>query len=418
MPPDRRLYFDNAATSFPKPVCVHEAMADFATRLGASPGRGAYTEASEAGELLWRCREAINELIGGESAAHVVFTLNTSDALNLGIRGLVHSDGGGDAHIITTAMDHNSVLRPFNALCERLPVSQTRVPCDPASGIVDPDDVRRAIRPNTRLIAAVHASNVSGSIQPIGEIGRLCRERQVPLLVDAAQSLGHFPVNVRDLNIDLLAFPGHKGLLGPLGTGGLYIRPGLELRLQTVREGGTGSASEQDTHPLMMPDKYEPGSHNAIGIIGLGASVRWILDRGIESIAAHEQRLMRLMLSELGLIQGSDRRSENGLRLYGPTDLAQRVGVFAFTIDGVPHGELATVLESRYGILARSGLHCAPHAHRTLGTMHERRGGSESGGAVRLSLGPFLTDEDVRYAASALREIAREFSRHVLRTAT
>lgn len=416
MSPDRRLYFDNAATSFPKPACVHEAMADFATRLGASPGRGAYAEAREAGELLWHCREAINELISGESAAHVVFTLNTSDALNLGIRGLVRD--GGNAHIITTAMDHNSVLRPFNALCERLRVSQTRVPCDPTSGIVDPDDVRRAIRPNTRLIAVVHASNVSGSIQPVGEIGRLCRERQVPLLVDAAQSLGHIPVNVRDLNIDLLAFPGHKGLLGPLGTGGLYVRPGLESRLQTVREGGTGSVSEQDTHPSMMPDKYESGSHNALGIIGLGAGVRWILDRGIESIAAHEQRLMRLILSELGFTQGSDQRGDDGLQLHGTTELAQRVGVFAFTIDGVPHSEFAALLEARYGILARSGLHCAPHAHRTLGTLGVGRDTSVTSGAVRLSLGPFLTDEDVRYAASALREIAREFSRRVLRAAT
>ncbi|MEM1424018.1 MAG: aminotransferase class V-fold PLP-dependent enzyme, partial [Planctomycetota bacterium] len=198
-----RLYLDNAATSFPKPRAVTEAMTRYATDLGASPGRGAYRESREAAELMWRCRERLCTLINGEKPEHIVFTLNTSDALNLAIRGLL--DGRDRPHVVTTHMDHNSVLRPFNALTDDGAIEQTRVPVDPDTGIVDPDDIRRAIRPNTKLVAAVHASNVTGSLQPIGAIGRVCRECAVPLLVDAAQTIGHLPIDVQDDCIDLLA---------------------------------------------------------------------------------------------------------------------------------------------------------------------------------------------------------------------
>ena len=389
--PDR-LYLDNAATSFPKPDAVTEAMTDYAQRLGASPARGAYDEAKEAGRLVRQCRERLCELIGGQSADHIIFTLNTTDALNLAIRGLVRQ---GD-HLITTDFDHNSVLRPFHALEQRGTAHQTRVACDGETGLVDPEAIRQAIRPETRLIAIVHGSNVTGTLQPVREIGRIAREHDIPLIVDAAQSIGHLPIDVQRDHIDLLAFPGHKGLLGPLGTGGLYIRPGLEKRLQTVREGGTGSISEQPVQPEFMPDRFESGSHNAIGLIGLSEGVKWILDQGIDNLWAHEQRLIDLML------QGLDPEHTPGLTLFGPPTRDHRCGVFSIRIEGYDQPlKLSETLEQQFGILTRSGVHCAPLAHETVGTR-------QCGGTTRFSLGPFVTEEDVRRATHAVQTLCRQ----------
>lgn len=409
-PPTRRLYLDNSATSSPKPAAVWEAMARYVSEIGASPGRGRYAEAREGARLIYQCRERINRLINGESPDHVVFTLNTTDALNLAIKGVVGhrrrvSSGGGRAgrriHLVTTQLDHNSVLRPFNALADE-GAEWTCVACDPATGIVDPNDVRRALRPDTALVAVVHASNVTGALQPVGEIGRICRERAVPFLVDAAQSLGHVPIDVRALAIDLLAFPGHKGLLGPLGTGGLYLRPGMERLVRTVREGGTGTVSELDVHPDSMPEKYEPGSHNTIGIIGLSEGVNYLLDRGVEAVQRHERELMRAMLeclAELGATAGREGGTGTGgpLRLIGPSAVEGRVGVFSLVHDDLTPHQFADLLEERFGILARSGIHCAPRAHAGAA--------APGGGTTRLSLGPFLTTDDIRYVGAALAEI-------------
>lgn len=389
----RRLYMDNAATSFPKPPAVHDAMMHFATQLGASPGRGAYAEAREAGRLMHVCRQRINTLIGGESPDHVIFTLNTTDGLNLAIRGLIRP---GD-HMITTWLDHNSVLRPFNELATRLGVEQTRVTCDPVTGLVDPDDITKAIRPNTRLIALVHGSNVSGTLQPIREVGRIAREYDVFYLVDGAQTVGHVPVDVRQDYIDLLAFPGHKGLLGPLGTGALYMRPGVEGHMLTIREGGTGSVSEQDVQPAFMPDRFECGSHNAIGIIGLSEGVKWVLDQGIDQLWAHERELVRAMIEGL-----TDTGAMPGLRYFGPQGVKDRCGVFSVRIDGIDQPQaLSDLLEQRYGILTRSGIHCAPLAHMTFGT-------HAVAGMTRFSFGPFLNKRDIKYACDALGQICFE----------
>ena len=403
----KRRYFDNAATSFPKPPTVMAAMERYARELGASPGRGAYREAREAGELLWRCRERICTLINGAAPDHVVFTLNTSDALNLAIKGVIRPADRG-THVVTTWMDHNSVLRPLNALADELGIEQTRVEAEPETGLVDPEDIRRAIRPGTKLVAAVHGSNVTGTVQNISAIGRVCREAGVPLLVDAAQTLGHIPVDVQALCIDLLAFPGHKGLLGPLGTGGLYLRPGMERLVRTVREGGTGSVSESDMQPRSMPDKYEPGSHNAIGIIGLSEGVAWLLERGVESVAAHERALTTRFLDGL---RGDDAGWLPGLRLLGPPTAEDRVGVFSVVVEGMTPSRLSDLLEQRYGILTRPGLHCAPLVHRAFGRNPERVGEDHSG-ATRFSLGPFLTESDVDEATGALAEICRTVAAH------
>jgi cysteine desulfurase/selenocysteine lyase len=388
----RRVYFDNGATSFPKPPGVLEAMTRYATTLGASPGRAAFAEAVEAGKLMTRCRERLNRLINGESPKHIIFGLNTSDALNLAIRGITHHfrRHGEPVHLLTSRMEHNSILRPFNALASEFEIEQTRLECERVSGRINPDDVRAAIRPDTRLVALGHGSNVTGVIQPIEEIGAICRERNVPLLIDSAQTLGHMPIDVQAMRIDLLAFAGHKGLLGPLGTGGIYIRPGMEEIIDPVRQGGTGVGD--DWHPTTMPAKFEAGSPNAIGIIGLSEGIRWLLDQGVEKLWAEEKRLIRIMLDGL--------RDLPGLTLLGSDDPDERCGVFALNINGFEPAELSALLEDQFGILTRSGIHCAPLAHEMMGT-------KDNGGAVRLSLGPFMTEDEVRYTLDSIAEICR-----------
>jgi cysteine desulfurase family protein len=380
---------DNAATSFPKPLAVTDSMVRYARELGASAGRGAYAEAMETGGLIAECRRRLNRLFHGQSAEHFVFTLNCTDALNLAIQGMVPL--AGKSHAICTHIDHNSILRPLNALQDSGLIEQTRVPVDGKTGLVDPDDIRKAIRPGTRLIAITHVSNVTGTIQPIREIGKIAREHAVPFIVDAAQSAGHLPIDVQSDCIDLLAAPGHKALLGPLGTGFLYIRPGLEKHLRTVRQGGTGSVSEDDRQPEFMPDKYEPGSHNAIGIIGLSEGVKYVADQTVEKLAAHDLDLVRTFIEGISNI--------DGLTYFGPQGVRNRIGVFAVKIDGFDPQELSAVLESQFGILTRSGIHCAPLAHAAIGTL-------ETGGATRFSFGPFLSKQDVKFATDALCEVA------------
>ncbi len=390
-----RRYLDNAATSFPKPPGVLEAVTRYACELGASPGRGAYDEAKQAGLLFDECRERINTLINGEGPRHVVFTLNASDALNMAIRGIVHGADRtlGKPHVITTYMEHNSVLRPLNELVNRGDAEQTRIACDPVTGLVDPVDTRKAIRPNTALIAVVHGSNVTGTLQPVAEVGKIAQAHDIAFLVDAAQTLGHVPIDVRAMGIDLLAFPGHKGLLGPLGTGALYIRPGVEQRMATTREGGTGSVSDHDTQPTFMPDRFEPGSHNAPGIIGLSHGVKWILDQGVEKLWRHQRELIQIVIDRL--------TDMPGLTLFGPQGVEDRVGVFSIRIEGFDDPQaLSDVLEKDFGLLTRSGIHCAPLAHQTIGT-------DQLGGTTRLSFGPFTSEADVLFVCDCLAHICQ-----------
>jgi selenocysteine lyase/cysteine desulfurase len=299
--------------------------------------------------------------------------------------------GRDHGHAICTHIDHNSILRPLNALSDAGAIEQTRIEIDPKTGLIDPDDIRRAIRPDTKFIALTHASNVTGTIQPIREIGRIARGHAIPLIVDAAQSAGHLPIDVQADGIDLLAAPGHKGLLGPLGTGLLYIRPGVEKFLSPLREGGTGSFSEDDRQPDFMPDKYEPGSHNAIGLAGLGAGVQWVIDRGVETIRAHELDLIRTFIDGVSDI--------DGLEYFGPQGVRDRLGVFSVRVGGLTPTQLAAALENDYGILTRPGLHCAPLIHAALGT-------TACGGTTRLSFGPFLSKQDVKFATDALADVA------------
>lgn len=382
-----RLYADNAATSFPKPPGVFKAMQTYAEDLGASAGRGAYREAVETGEILLDCRERIARLIHAEEPNNIIFTLNCSGALNQAIKGLLRP---GD-HVVATMMEHNSVLRPLHRLSADGCIEVTYVTADPTTGIVDADAVLRAVRPETRLMAVIHASNVTGSLQPIDIIGPEARRRGVPLLLDAAQTAGHVPIDVRTSVIDFLAVPGHKGLMGPLGTGALYIRPGWEERLLPLTEGGTGSASEHPVQPDFLPDRFEPGSHNAIGLAGLASALEWIESKTVDSLRQHEIALCTRFLESSAEIEG--------LTVYGPTDPRDRVAVFSVHVEGFAPTELAALLESEFGILARAGFHCAPFAHRTIGSVSQ-------GGTTRLSFGGYNTLADVDRCVEALEKLA------------
>jgi len=380
----RRLYLDNAATTFPKPEAVYRAMDRYNRQVGASAGRGAYAEAIEAGQILDSCRNRLRRLLGVEDAARIVFTLNATDALNLALKGVLRP---GD-HVVTTWMDHNSVLRPLRALEERGLITVTRVRAS-GEGLVDPDDVERALSAKTRLVAVVHASNVTGSLQPIERLAELAHGAGALCLVDGAQTVGARPVLPFELGIDLLAFPGHKALMGPLGTGGLYIRPGLDLA--TVREGGTGSRSEDDRQPGELPDRHEAGSHNLPGLAGLDAAVGVLLERGLERVQAHKLELTRAFL------EGA--RSVAGLTVHGPARAEDREPVFSVRMEGFEPEELSATLDRNFGLMTRSGLHCAPLAHRTISTLPF--------GSTRISFGALNSIEHVEAAVSALASISR-----------
>jgi cysteine desulfurase family protein len=381
-----RIYLDNAATTWPKPESVYEAVDRYQRDVGAPNGRSGYREALEANRIVERARQGVARLIGVDELAQIVFGCSGTDVLNLAIRGAVRP---GD-HVVTTVCDHNSVLRPLTALRESIGVAVHYVPCDEA-GFVDPDDVRAALRPNTRLVAVVHASNVTGAIQPVEEIGRIARGHGALFLIDAAQSLGHVPIDVPRLEVDLLAAPGHKGLLGPLGTGVLYIRPGVERELEPLRYGGTGSRSDEDRQPSQLPDKYEPGNHNLPGLAGLAAACEFLERSTITSIQNHQSELTARLLGRL--------REIGGLKVHGPQSTTNRTSVVSMTVDGYDPQELAAVLESSHRIQCRAGLHCAPRMHAALGT-------TSGGGTLRLSPGFATTLDEIDVVASAIEEVA------------
>jgi cysteine desulfurase / selenocysteine lyase len=386
MSSNRRIYLDNAATTWPKPEAVYDAVDRYQREIGAPNGRSGYREAQESNRIVERARRGVADLIGCDESSHVVFGLNCSDMLNLAIRGTVRP---GD-HVVTTVCDHNSVLRPLRALREESGVEVTYVPCD-GQGYVSPDDVRAALRPNTRLVAVNHASNVTGAIQPVAEIGRIVRAAGALYLVDAAQSLGHVPIDVHSIDADLMAAPGHKGLLGPLGTGVLYIRPGVERELKPLRYGGTGTQSDEDRQPDELPQKYECGNHNLVGLAGLVAASEFLRDETIEAIHAHHSRIARRLMEGLAEIEG--------VTLYGPAATGERTSVVSITVEGFDPQELAAILEATHRIQCRAGFQCAPRMHASLGT-------TAGGGTLRFSPGFATTQEEIDQAVAALRDVA------------
>jgi cysteine desulfurase family protein len=381
-----RIYLDNAATSWPKPESVYQAVDRYQRELGAPAARSGYREAGEVNRIVEQARSAVARILGIKNASSIAFCHNGTDALNAAIHGALYEGG----HAITSDAEHNSVLRPLALLAAQGRITLTHVACDSA-GRIDPADVRRALRPGTRLVVLQHASNVTGAIQPLAEVGKAVRSHGALFLVDAAQTLGHLPFAVDDLDCDLLAAPGHKGLLGPLGTGILYVRPGIEAQLQSFRQGGTGTNSESDEHPGDMPAKFEAGNLNVPGIAGLRAGCEFILERGVEHLHSTVTSLARQLNDSLRAIEG--------VELYGPEDPGDRVGVVSLNIQGYDPQDVAASLDATYRIQVRAGLHCAARIHAALGT-------SQRGGTVRFSVGPFNVPEEVAVAAEAVRDVA------------
>ncbi len=377
------IYLDNAATSYPKPECVYRAVDDFNRQMGGNPGRGASRKTMTSNSILLDTREALASLFNIPDSTRIAFCLNITEALNTGLKGILKP---GD-HVITTSMEHNATARPLLSLT-RKGIEWSMAKCS-SDGSLDPDDIRRLIQPNTRMICVLHASNVTGTIMPVREIGAIAEEHNLLFMVDSAQTAGVLPLDVAECHIDLLAFTGHKCLLGPQGTGGLYVGPGVEI--EPLKEGGTGSLSEELNQPAFMPDHLEAGTPNTPGIAGLGAGVGFILSTGRENIRNHEKRLTE------ALIQGL--REIDGVHIYGPLDVERRTAIVSFNIEGMDCGEVSMRLDHEYGIITRSGLHCAPLAHRTLGTLQQ--------GTCRLSPGYFSTDMEIEKVLRAVYAIAR-----------
>jgi cysteine desulfurase family protein len=386
MPLNDRIYLDNAATSWPKPAIVYEAVDRYLRSNGAPAGRGAYGEAAEVERMVADARKRVASLLGEPDPKRIIFTANGTDSLNLAIHGLLRA---GD-HVVTTVCEHNSVLRPLRELERHAGVAVTRVECG-SNRIVDPAAFAAAITRNTKLFVLTHVSNVTGAIQPVEEVGAIAKSHGIRFLVDAAQSIGHIPVLAKQLNADLIAAPGHKGLLGPLGTGILYIAPGMEEHLRATRQGGTGTTSESDLQPETLPEKYESGNHNVPGIIGLGAALQYLTERSLDDIRRHEQQLTARLLDGF--------QSLKNVTIHGPRDALHQVGVVSITIDGYDPQEVATTLDAAYSIQVRSGFHCAP-------LMHASQGTNQQGGTVRFSIGAFNTIEQIDHAIQAVGEIA------------
>lgn len=383
--PDPVIYLDNPATSWPKPPGVAAAMTRFLEEIGANPGRSGHRLSVEAARTVHEARRAVAELVGGPDPLRIVFGANATDALNLALFGLLRP---GD-HVVTSGMEHNSVMRPLRVL-ERDGVGLTVVRCA-ADGSLDPDDVAAAFGPRTRMVVLNHASNVSGTLQPVGAVGRLARERGALLLVDAAQSAGAVPIDVHSDAIDLLAFTGHKSLYGPMGTGGLVVGERVDAgRLRPLRYGGTGSRSEREEQPEFLPDRLESGTPNAVGLAGLAAGVRWVLAQGVARLREREEALMEQLLTGLAGIPG--------VTLLGPSGARRRTATVSFCVEGLSPSEVGMRLDEEHAILSRVGLHCAPAAHRTLGTF--------PAGAVRFGLGAFTTAEEVSRAVGAVAALA------------
>ncbi|MBI4703354.1 MAG: aminotransferase class V-fold PLP-dependent enzyme [Deltaproteobacteria bacterium] len=379
-------YLDNAATTFPKPESVLQTAVKFCASACVNPGRSTFDLAIEAEDMLRQARTKLTRLFGGTDPNRLVFGYNATDGLNLVIFGMLRRGG----HVVSTRLEHNSVLRPIAHCVDDFGAQATLVPFD-GHGYVDPDDVRRAIRPDTKLVVVDHASNVIGTVQPVREIGAICREREVPLCIDAAQTGGMVPIDMQAMMVDIVAFTGHKSLLGPMGIGGLCVGPDIEI--EHSRAGGTGVNSARRRHLEEYPYRLEFGTPNMMGIAGLASGVDFIEQRGgVAAVYEREMALARILWEGL--------RETDGVTLYCADSLAARTPVFSFNIAGFDPAEAGARLDVDFNVACRTGLQCAPLVHETIGT--------SPAGTVRFSLGPFTTEADVRAGVAAVRELAAE----------
>ncbi len=381
---EKLIFLDNGATSFPKPEEVYTFMDQFYRNFGVNPGRSGYDLCMETGELVEETRAMLTEFFNGRDSNHLCFSYNSTDALNLIVNGMLQE---GD-HAVTTTIEHNSVLRPLYHLSKYKAVEVDHIPFN-KKGFVDPNDFPKKFKKNTKLVIVNHASNVIGTIQPIKEIGKYCKERDIPFAIDVSQSAGKLPIDIEDQHVDVVAFTGHKSLLGPTGIGGLYVREGIEIK--HTRAGGTGVRSAIRTHLDEYPYRLEYGTLNTLGVAGLHAGIKWIESQGLENIHNHEMKLTTMLRDGLKEVEG--------VTLYYQDDLADHISIFLFNVDGLEALNTGTILDVDYNIACRTGLHCAPLVHEQIGT-------AEIHGAVRFGIGPFNTEEHIRTAIQAVKEIA------------
>jgi len=366
------IYLDNSATSFPKPECVYQAMDSYMRNNGASSGRGNYARARDAGELIYNTRKGIAKLLGAKKPSTIVFTSNATDSLNIILKGYLKEDDT----VLTSDIEHNAMWRPLHAIQNEKKIKIKTFHCSP-TGEIDLSEIRDKINSGVSLVATIHGSNVIGNILPLEQIVAIAHEKQVPVLADAAQTAGVYPISITDSGVDFLAFTGHKSLYGPMGIGGFYIREGMQLR--TLKEGGTGTISKSLLQPENAPDRYETGTMNMVGIAGLGAAIEFLLETGIDKISAHENKLT------LALIEGLSKFEQ--VEVYGPKIGQERLGLVTFNIKDTNPYDVSCWLDEQIGIMLRGGLHCSPLAHKVLGTLET--------GALRASVGYFNSLEDI-----------------------
>ena len=393
----QQIYLDNASTSFPKPREVSDAVYHYMTGVGSNIGRGGYASAYAAEEAVFAARQLLCDFFGGEDPKNVAFTKNITEALNVLLRGLLQS---GD-HVLVSAMEHNAVMRPLQLLGHELAADEqpsdtitfSRVPCD-REGNLELEYLPKLVRPNTKAIVMTHASNVCGTLLPLTEVGAFCKEHNLLLIVDSAQSAGLFPIHMQSLGIDALAFTGHKGLLGPQGMGGFILREHMVEQVLPLIVGGTGSLSHTERTPTFMPDKFEAGTLNLPGIVGLAAGVRWLHEQGLDNIRNHELALTEQLLAGLLALE-----QQGLLRVVGRKDITRRTSVVSIADTTLDIAMVAHKLAAEYGIATRVGLHCAPNAHKTLGTYPT--------GTLRFSMGWHNSAADIATALAALEEVLR-----------
>lgn len=383
----KTYYFDHAASSWPKPAGVIEAMTKCLLEYGANPGRGSHQMAVKASRALFETRKSLARLFGISNPNDICYTMNTTEALNLAIKGLLKE---GD-HVVTTSVEHNSVRRPLEYLRRTKSIEITYVQAN-IQGYVEPLKIRDAIKSNTRLLICSHSSNLLGTIVPLVEIAEICKDKKILFLVDAAQTAGTIPIDVQKIGIDMLAFPGHKGLLGPQGTGGLYIHPGLDL--EPILQGGTGSQSEAIEQPLVRPDRYEAGTQNTVGIVGLNEGVKCVLQQTVEAIHLKEWTLTQRLMEGIQEIKG--------IQILGPSLGEDKTGIVSFVMQQMDASELAFILDQSFQIAVRSGFHCTPLGHQTAGTMET--------GAVRASVGFYTTEDEIEHFIHAVKEISSHYT--------
>ena len=383
----KSIYFDNAATSNPKPKVVIEAVQNYLKNICASPGRGGYALGLEAGRIIFEAREKIRHLFNGPSEENIIFTPNVTYALNFALLGILKP---GD-HVITTSMEHNSVIRPLRLLEKNRNVEISIVKCN-KKGELDPSDIIKEIKPSTKAIVFTHASNVSGTILPVESLPEFKNHTDAFIILDAAQTAGVIDIDFEKSGLDFLGFTGHKALYGPPGTGGLVMSRRAGKAIMPTICGGTGSRSDMEFQPDFTPDKMEAGTPNTAGIAGLSAGLDFINENGVDKIHKHEMKLTKIFIDGLKQIPK--------VKIYGPDEIEKRVSTVSITIDDSDMGELAFRLDVEYGIMIRSGLHCSPLGHKTLGTFPE--------GTLRFSFGYFNTEEEVEYGLNVIKELAQE----------